>query len=69
MAKKQSQRAKVLACLKANGCITVRQAVVEMGIMSLPKRIEELRDEGYDIVTDYRKSNNGARFGVYTLVE
>jgi len=69
MAKKLSQRAKVLACLKANGCITVRQAVVEMGIMSLPKRIEELRDEGYEIITDYRKSTSGARYGVYKLVE
>ena len=69
MATKTNQRARVLACLKANGCITVRQAVTEMGIMSLPKRIEELRDEGYEIATCYRKSTSGARYGVYKLVE
>ena len=69
MTTKTSQRARVLAWLQTHGELTVREAVTEMSIMSLPKRIEELRDDGYEISTDYRKTKSGARYGVYTLTE
>ena len=39
-----------------------------MSIMSLPKRIEELRKAGHKIKMVYRKSPSGARYGVYMLV-
>ena len=58
----------VLSYLKTNGELTTRQAVIELNIMCLPKRIEELRNSGIAIRTDYRTSANGKRYGVYKLV-
>lgn len=69
MATKTNQRAQVLQWLKTHGGLTNMEAVTELGIMSCPKRIQELRDEGYEIATCYRKSTSGARYGVYMLVE
>lgn len=66
---KKSQRDIVLSWLKKHGEITTRQAVTELNIMSLPKRIEELRKSGVPIRTTYRTSANGARYGVYSLVK
>lgn len=48
---------------------TQREAVLELNIMSLPKRIEELRKSGVMVRMEYRTSSNGARYGVYTLAE
>lgn len=66
---KQTQRDRVLTWLKAHGTLTVREAVTELNIMSAPKRIEELRKMGYQIRMDWVKTENGARYGVYTLTE
>lgn len=67
MADKKSQRDTVLSFLKTYGSITTYQAVLELNIMSLPKRIEELRKEGHDIRTEYRTSVMGKRYGRYIL--
>ena len=67
MGKKATQCAVVLNWLQTNGELTTREAVTELNIMSLPRRIMELRDAGYDIRTTYRKSSTGAKYGVYTL--
>lgn len=69
MAKKAKQTAVVLDWLQRNGELTTREAVTELNIMSLPRRIMELRRAGIDIDTTYRTSANGARYGVYTLAE
>lgn len=66
---KQTQRDKVLTWLKAHGTLTVREAVTELNIMSAPKRIEELRRMGYPIRMDWVKTESGARYGVYRLME
>ena len=66
---KVTQRAAVLNWLQNHGGLTVREGVTELGIMSLPKRIEELRSEGHEIATVYRKSKSGSRYGVYMLVD
>lgn len=66
---KQTQKTKVLAWLQTRGELTTREAVMELNIMSLPRRIMELRDAGYNIVMTYRTTPNGARYGVYTLAE
>ena len=66
---KNNQRARVLNWLRTKGELTTREAVMELGIMSLPRRIMELRDCGHDIRTEYRVSPNGIRHGVYTLAE
>lgn len=66
---KQTQRDKVLSWLKTHGTLTTREAVTELNIMSAAKRIEELRRMGYSIRMDWAKTENGARYGVYTLME
>lgn len=66
---KVSQNAKVLEWLRTHGELTTRTAVTELNIMSLPKRIEELRKSGIGIRMDYRRTANGSRYGVYTLVD
>lgn len=66
---KQTQRDKVLSWLKTHGTLTTRQAVTELNIMSVPKRIEELRKMGYAISMDWRTTESGSRYGVYTLGE
>lgn len=65
----RTQRDRVLEWLKTKGELTTREAVLELNIMSLPKRIEELRKTGIMIRMDYRTSANGARYGVYSLAE
>ncbi|MBQ9691666.1 MAG: hypothetical protein IJV70_00745 [Clostridia bacterium] len=67
--KRTKQTEIVLSYLKTFGELTTRQAVVELNIMSLPKRIEELRNDGIPIATTYRTSANGKRYGVYKLEE
>lgn len=66
MASKRIQRERVLAHLKKYGRLTVREAMVEMNIGCLAKRIQELREEGYPIKTDmvYKRDT---KYGVYKL--
>lgn len=66
---KKSQTDKVLDYLRRHGELTTREAVTELNIMSLPRRVMELRREGYNIGLTYRTSQTGARYGVYTLTE
>lgn len=67
--KRPKQTETVLSYLKRYGELTTRKAVTELNIMCLPKRIEELRKSGVAIRTEYRTSPNGARYGVYSLVD
>ena len=67
--KRTKQTDVVLSYLKTFGELTTREAVIELNIMCLPKRIEELRKEGIAIRTDYRASANGKRYGVYSLAD
>ena len=67
MAKKATQCSIVLNWLQNRGELTTRDAVMELNIMAPARRVKELRDEGYDIRTTYRKSSTGAKYGVYTL--
>lgn len=66
---KQTQRDKVLSYLRTHGTLTVREAVTELNIMSVPKRIEELRKAGHPISLKWVLTDNGSRYGVYTLEE
>ena len=67
--RKQTQRDKVLSWLRAHGTLTVREAVTELNIMSVPKRIEELRKAGYPITMRWVQTSSGSRYGVYVLEE
>ena len=69
VSKKQKQKRAVLKYLAEHGEITTMQAVTELGILSLPRRIMELRHDGYAISREYRKTTNGSRYGVYKLEE
>ncbi len=66
---KLTQNEKVMNWLRTNGELTTREAVTELNIMCLPKRIEELRKSGVGIRTEYRTSTAGARYGVYSLAD
>ena len=68
MAATQTQRDRVLNWLKTRGELTVREAMIELNINSLPKRIEELRKMGYPIKMTWISGKN-VRYGVYTLEE
>lgn len=69
MKNKIKQTDAVLSWLKTFGELTTAQAVEELHIMSLPRRIMELRRAGHRIDMTYRTSPNGNRYGVYTLRE
>ena len=66
---KRTQRDKVLSWLRQNGTLTVRDAVTELSIMSVPKRIEELRKMGYPITLEWKQTETGSRYGVCRLTE
>lgn len=67
--KRITQMEIVLDYLLTHGELTTRQAVIDLNIMCLPKRIEELRKDGVAIRTEYRTSANGKRYGVYSLAD
>ena len=67
MASKQTQRDRILNYLKENGSITVRDAIFDLDINSPAKRIQELRDMGYVIKTDWIVTDKRTRYGVYRL--
>ena len=66
---KTKQTEKVLEWLRTHGELTTREAVTELNIMSLPRRVMELRRAGYSIGLEYRKTPTGAKYGVYSLTE
>ena len=66
--KKTTQCDKVLAWLLFKGELTTREAVTELNIMALQRRIKDLRDKGHNIVMRYEKTPSGNKYGVYTLV-
>lgn len=44
----------IMKHLKKAGSITVREAIVEYSIQSLTKRIQELREDGHEIISNVR---------------
>lgn len=66
---KVKQTEKVLSWLRTHGELTTLEAVTELHVMSLPRRIMELRRSGIEIDMEYRTSQGGARYGVYKLAE
>ena len=67
--KKAKQTELVLNCLQTHGELTTMEAVTNLHIMSLPRRIMELRRSGIEIDMEYRTSQEGVRYGVYSLAE
>ena len=65
---KESQKKKVIHWLDQHGSITTYEAVTELHIMSLPKRIQELKKDGYPISMHWIYLN-GCKYGMYELME
>jgi len=63
-----SQHDKILKHLRKAGSITVREALIEYSISSLTKRIQELRERGHDIVSEWKSHPvTGQRYTRYKL--
>lgn len=58
---KMTQRDRVLKWLREFGSITRAEAFTELGIVELPARITELKQEGYNIATLMETGKN--RYG------
>ena len=58
----------ILKHLKKAGSITVREAIVEYSIQSLTKRVQELRESGYHIMSHVKYHPvTGQKYVRYTL--
>lgn len=66
--KKKIQKDRVLDWLVNVGPLTVREAMTELDINSLPARIMDLRRDGYPIIRTWKVTKNGTKYGVYELI-
>lgn len=63
-----TQNQRILKHLRKAGSITVREAIVEYSIQSLTKRIQELRDDGYNIISVVKRHPvTGQKYTRYIL--
>ena len=66
-----TQKQRIIRHLKDKGSITALEAMKEYGIMRLTSRICELKDEGYNIKSQFVSSKNRynekVSFSKYTL--
>lgn len=69
MGKKEKQTIKVLNFMRRNDGITTWEAFQYLNILSLPRRIKDLREMGYNIDMTYQKAPSGERYGLYKLME
>ena len=67
MASKATQRDRILRYLEEHGTMTVRDAIFDLDINSPAKRVQELREMGYSIKTDWIVTDKRTRYGVYRL--
>ena len=64
-----TQHTNILHHLRTTKGITVREAMIEYHISSLTKRIHELRELGYDILSTVKRHPvTGQRYTRYTLL-
>ena len=70
---KATQRAKILAYCAEHGSITVREAVVKLGINSPTKRISEMVKEGFDVQKEdwvrVKEDGTAVRFKRYYITK
>ena len=65
-----TQNQKIMKHLKKAGSITVREAMVDYSIASLTKRIQELREDGHDILSTTKfHPMTGQKYVRYSLDE
>ena len=69
MSNTNTQHSKIMNHLRTTKGITVREAMIEYHISSLTKRIHELRELGYDILSTVKRHPvTGQRYTRYTLL-
>lgn len=70
---RQNQRKRIIEYIRQYGSITTYNAFKDLGIACLPKRIIELKEEGYvfNIVVETSKNRYGepVNYNRYSLVE
>lgn len=68
----ESQKTAVLKALQDGICLSSRDACVNYGVQDLPKRISELRRDGYEIesfrVNGQNRRGGKTHWNVYRLV-
>ena len=68
MLKKQSQADKILTHLQRDKSITMREALMDYSVQCLTKRIQELRQRGFKILTVFKHHpTTGQRYARYVL--
>ena len=67
--RKPKQTTKVLEFMRTNDGITSWEAFQYLNIVCLPRRIKDLRNEGYNIDMTWQRRPNGEKFGLYRLVD
>jgi hypothetical protein len=66
-ARGRTQRETVLEHLRRRGTITSYEALLVYKLPRLAARIGELREEGFDIVSEHKRDLAGARYVEYRL--
>lgn len=67
MRQRQTQRQLILQALRAGHRLTPAKALIGIGCMRLAARVQELRDEGYNITTTLASGPDGRRYAEYKL--
>jgi hypothetical protein len=62
-----SQTNKIMNHLIDVGSITFLEAWTLYSVRSLPRRIKDLRERGFNIITEWRKDNNGQKYAKYLI--
>lgn len=70
---KLNQRKRIINYIRAFGSITTWDAYRDLGVACLPKRISELKKEGYvfkiDVVSDKNRYGEPVYYNRYSLAE
>jgi hypothetical protein len=64
-----SQCKQILRYMRTHEGISQRTATIELDCIRLGARIFDLREQGYNIITDMREGRNKTRYGFYILNE
>lgn len=67
--KRLTQKEITLNWLRTQGDLTFGDAFNILHIGDVRKRIQALREEGYNIITITKKTPSGAKYGAYRLIE
>ena len=69
MPRRTKQTVRVLEFMQTHDGITSWEAFESLNILSLPRRIKDLREQGYNIEMTWQRRPNGEKFGLYRLVD